>query len=154
MNTSHTLSFARSVHPDTNKHTHAHTLIDTCCHHLSTSIVHLCLFTVCLSFTLPPLLLCYCKRKKHNIHYYIPLSIYIIFLSLVRGSNCFRLKNKQSMSFLVPSEFTCDCSKIWSKPIFSRLPPPPPPPPCSLKVTPGDFGRGTLKLLCQCETLQ
>lgn len=58
-----------------------------------------------------------------------------------------------TVSFLVPSEFMCDCSTIWSRPIYSRLPPPPPPP-CSLKVTPGDFGRGVLELLCQCEALQ
>ena len=103
----------------------------------------------------------------HCFHYNLEVEQGLWSLSLTLESSYISLAAKRSVctgtqiqtvtvSFLVPFEFMCDCSTIWSRPIYSRLqlPPPPPPPPCSLKVTPGDFGRGVLELLCQCEALQ
>lgn len=69
------------------------------------------------------------------------------FLHKKTTQEMFLPQHKQWQSFLIPSEFMCDCSTIWSKPIYSQRPASPPPP-CSLKVTPGDFGEGVLELCC------
>lgn len=74
-----------------------------------------------------------------------------VFLNKKSNKKKKKKKKQWLCSFFPHPEFMCDCSTIWSRPIYSRLPPQPP---RSLKVTPGDFGRGVLELLCQCEALQ
>lgn len=126
--------------------TKTHTLIKTW------SSFRLLLLSTCVYlFSFHPLLslcwgcCCYNVKVKKGIRVYSNLSLFTLESK--------RLIQTMTVSFLVPSEFMRDCSTIWSRPIYSRLPPLPPPP-CSLKVTPGDFGRGVLELLCQCEALQ
>lgn len=131
----------RTCSASVQRHTHWQTCtVTSCLPLLSTSV----LFLFAL---LPFVILKWEKGIKPNsltLHY-------TTLQSFIPASNWSRFKHNTYMSFLVPSQFACDCSTFWSGPIYSRLQPPPP---CSLKVTPGDFGRGVLKLLCQCEALQ
>ena len=118
------------------KHTHTHTQWQTRANTLSSSAVHL---------SLP---------FSHYIRLYSVFTLGSDDISFVATERIKVLQTRlqtMTVSFLVPAEFMCDCSTSWSRPIYSRLLPPPP---CSLKVTPGDFGRGVLELLCQCEALR
>lgn len=108
--------------------------------------LHLLLISVCVFASVPCV-------SPHNVPVKPALTVlylnyFFVQRQLLGGARRLRVNNFGSLA-----QFMCDCSTIWNRPIYSRLPPPPLPP-CSLKVTPGDSGRGVLELLCQCETLQ
>lgn len=147
VNTLHTPPSTRSAHPD-KAHTDRHTV--------SPPVYFYC-------SSLPPFSpSCHCitevkKKEKRSLSFYsISLSrkVKLFFFIAVKRIEVLLKQIRTICHFLfpVPSQFTCDCSTIWSRPIYSRLSPLPP---CSLKVTLGEiFGRGVLRLLCQCEALR
>jgi len=126
-----TLTHANTSHPNT--HTHTHTLIHSFC---------LLRLSVSVEFSLP---------SSHSDLLCFSWTRVIFFAAAERMKGVSTRIQTMTVSFPVASEFMCDCSTIWSRPIYSR---PPPPPPRSLKVTAGDFGRGVLELPCQREALR